>query len=269
MFAAAVMIAVSAYHLKRMQFVDEMRTALKFGLWTSLFASAATVLNGDQLGIAMVNTQPMKMAAAEALYTTTTEASFSIFTIGNLDGTQELFSVRIPYLLSFLSTHTFDGEVEGINNLQAQYEVLYGAGDYTPVIWITYWAFRLMIGMGLLATLVAVIGLWFSRKHVLEAPKWFWNAAIWAAPLPLVAMSIGWIFTEMGRQPWLVFSLMTTESGVSPGVTGIEVLVSLIGFTLIYGVLAVVEFKILLAAIRQGPVEAEVESDEQKMAVAY
>ena len=126
-----------------------------------------------------------------------------------------------------------------------------------------------MIGMGLLATLVAVIGLWFSRKHVLEAPKWFWNAAIWAAPLPLVAMSIGWIFTEMGRQPWLVFSLMTTESGVSPGVTGIEVLVSLIGFTLIYGVLAVVEFKILLAAIRQGPVEAEVESDEQKMAVAY
>ncbi len=269
MFAAAVMIAVSAYHLKRGQFVSEMRTSMKFGLWTSVFASAATVINGDSLGIAMVNTQPMKMAAAEALYETTKEASFSIFTIGNLDGTQELFSVRIPYLLSFLSTHTLDGEVEGINNLQAQYEVLYGPGEYSPVIWLTYWAFRLMIGMGLLSTIVALAGLWFSRKHLTEAPKWFYNTAIWAAPLPLIAMSIGWLFTEMGRQPWLVFSLMKTADGVSPGVTGLEVLVSLIGFTLIYGVLAVVELRILLQAIRKGPID-EVEAESaNKMAVAY
>lgn len=270
MVAAAVMIAVAAYHLKRSQFVVEMRSAMKFGLWTSLVASAATVLNGDQLGIAMVNTQPMKMAAAEALYNTTKEASFSIFTIGSLDGKEELFSVRIPYLLSFLSTHTLDGEVEGMNNLQAQYELLYGPGDYMPTVWITYWAFRLMIGMGLLSTLVAVVGLWLTRKQNLEVPKSFWSTAIWAAPLPLIAMSIGWIFTEMGRQPWLVFSLMKTEAGVSPGVTAIEVLVSLVGFTLIYGILAVVEFKILLKAIQAGPVEAiEEPTDQQKLAVAY
>lgn len=269
MFAAALMIAVAAYHLKRRQHVEEMRTAMKFGLWTSVVASLGTVINGDSLGIAMVNTQPMKMAAAEALYETTKEASFSIFTIGNLDGTQELFSVRIPYLLSFLSTHTFDGEVEGINNLQAQYEVLYGPGEYSPVIWLTYWSFRLMIGMGLMSTIVALAGLWFSRKHVTEAPKWFYNAAIWAAPLPLIAMSIGWLFTEMGRQPWLVFSLMKTADGVSPGVTGLEVLVSLIGFTAIYGVLAVVEFRILLEAIKKGPVEERSAEDSNKMAVAY
>jgi len=269
MFAAAMMIAVAAYHLKRRQHVEEMRTAMKFGLWTSVVASLGTVINGDSLGIAMVNTQPMKMAAAEALYETTKEASFSIFTIGNLDGTQELFSVRIPYLLSFLSTHTLDGEVEGINNLQAQYEVLYGPGEYSPVIWLTYWAFRFMIGMGLMSTIVALAGLWFSRKHVTEAPKWFYNAAIWAAPLPLIAMSIGWLFTEMGRQPWLVFSLMKTADGVSPGVTGLEVLVSLIGFTAIYGVLAVVEFRILLEAIKKGPVEDEAPQDSNKLAVAY
>ena len=248
----------------------EMRSAMKFGLWTSLVASAATVLNGDQLGIAMVNTQPMKMAAAEALYNTTKEASFSIFTIGSLDGKEELFSVRIPYLLSFLSTHTLDGEVEGMNNLQAQYELLYGPGNYMPTVWITYWAFRLMIGMGLLSTLVAVVGLWLTRKQNLEIPKSYWSTAIWAAPLPLIAMSIGWIFTEMGRQPWLVFSLMKTEAGVSPGVTAIEVLVSLVGFTLIYGILAVVEFKILLKAIQAGPVEATEEpTDKQQLAVAY
>jgi cytochrome d ubiquinol oxidase subunit I len=269
MFAAALIIAVSAYHLKRRQNVEEMRTAMKFGLWTSVVASLGTVINGDSLGIAMVHTQPMKMAAAEALYETTKEASFSIFTIGNLDGTQELFSVRIPYLLSFLSTHTLDGEVEGINNLQAQYELLYGPGEYSPVIWLTYWAFRLMIGMGLLSTIVAIAGLWFSRKHVTEAPKWFYNVAIWAAPLPLIAMSIGWLFTEMGRQPWLVFSLMKTADGVSPGVTGLEVLVSLIGFTAIYGVLAVVEFRILLEAIKKGPIEERATEDSNKMAVAY
>lgn len=271
MVASAVIIAATAYHLKRNQYVDEMRTGMKFGLWTSVIASIGTVVNGDSLGIAMVNTQPMKMAAAEALYNTTESASFSIFTIGNLDGTQELFSVRIPYLLSFLSTHTLNGEVEGINDLQAQYELLYGPGNYTPTIWLTYWAFRLMIGMGLLSTLVAAIGLWLTRKRAAEEPKWFYPVALWAAPLPLIAMSIGWLFTEMGRQPWLVFSLMRTEEGVSPGVTAIEVLVSLVGFTLIYGVLAVVEFKLLLAAIRQGPVDSESESEsaEQKLTVAY
>jgi cytochrome d ubiquinol oxidase subunit I len=269
MFASALMIAVSAYHLKRGQYEAEMRSSMKLGLWTSVVASAATVISGDSLGIAMVNTQPMKMAAAEALYETTREASFSIFTIGSLDGTQELFSLRIPYLLSFLSTHTLDGEVEGINDLQAQYEVLYGPGEYAPVIWLTYWSFRLMIGMGLLSTLVALLGLWLSRKKAPEAPKWFHNAAIWAAPLPLLAMSIGWLFTEMGRQPWVVFSLMKTADGVSPGVTGLEILVSLIGFTLIYGALAVVEFKILLEAIRKGPVEEAEPNPVSKMAVAY
>jgi cytochrome bd ubiquinol oxidase subunit I len=268
MFASALIIAVAAYHLKRRQFVDEMRAAMKVGLWGSVGSSLLTVINGDALGIAMVHTQPMKMAAAEALYETTTEASFSIFTIGSLDGAEEIFSVRIPYLLSFLSTHTFNGEVEGINNLQAQYELLYGPGDYAPVIWITYWAFRFMIGMGLMSTLVALVGLWFSRKHILEAPRWFYNAAIWAAPLPLLAMSVGWIFTEMGRQPWLVFGLMKTADGVSPGVTGLEVLISLIGFTVVYGILAAVELKILLAAIRQGPTK-EPEKQDDQMAVAY
>jgi cytochrome d ubiquinol oxidase subunit I len=270
MFAAAVIIAVTAYHLRRNQQIETMRTGMRVGLWTALFSGAGTVISGDSLGIAMVNTQPMKMAAAEALYDTTTEASFSIFTIGSLDGTQELFSVRIPYLLSFLSTHTLDGEVEGINDLQAQYEILYGAGDYAPVIWLTYWSFRLMIGFGMLSTLLAAVGLWYTRKRSNGVLMWFYPTAIWAAPLPLIAMSVGWIFTEMGRQPWVVFGLMRTEDGVSPGVSGLEVLISLIGFTVIYGVLAVVEFKILLKAIKAGaPEEDETDKDEQKLAVAY
>ncbi|WGD36420.1 cytochrome ubiquinol oxidase subunit I [Lysinibacter sp. HNR] len=272
MFAACVIAAVAAWHLLRKQHVETMRTALRFGLWTNIVGFVGVFLSGDQLGLAMVEAQPMKMAAAEGLYQTATgaDASFSLLTIGTPDGVQELFSIRIPYLLSFLSTHTFDGTVEGINDLQAQYtEMFCGAdsaltcpanGDFTPIIWVTYWAFRWMIGLGALAALISVVVLWFTRKNR-EVKPWVWRLAIWSAPLPLLASLVGWIFTEMGRQPWIVFGLMTTESGVSPGVTGVTVLISLIVFTLIYGGLAVVELALILRAAKEGPPKIEEPED--------
>jgi cytochrome d ubiquinol oxidase subunit I len=273
MFAGGVMVAVAAYHLKRKQYMDSMYTGLRVGLWSALLGGIGTVISGDGLGLAMVQTQPMKMAAAEALYRTSTgaNASFSLFSWGTPDGSSEIFSVRVPYLLSFLSTHTLNGTVEGLNNLQAQYVHLYGPGNYMPVIWITYWAFRWMIGLGMVAMLVAVVGLIATRKGRVELPKWTWNTAIWAAPIGLLAISIGWMFTEMGRQPWIVFSLMKTADGVSPGITGLDVLISIVVFTLIYGVLAVVEFGILRRAIAAGPdVLVENQADDaDKLTVAY
>jgi cytochrome d ubiquinol oxidase subunit I len=265
MVAAGLIVTVAAWHLSRNQHLDTMRPALKFGLWMMIIAGALTVFTGDSLGLAMVQTQPMKMAAAEAMYSTATgaDASFSVFTLGTPDGVSELFSIRIPYLLSFLSTHTFDGTVEGINDLQAQYVQLYGPGDYTPTIWITYWAFRWMIGLGLLHILTAFVGLVLTRQksafgaRILAGrwSKWIWKGAIWTFPLSLGAMIMGWVFTEMGRQPWLVFGLLKTADGVSPNVSGLEVLISLIAFTLIYGTLAVVEFKLIKKAAQTGPEE--------------
>lgn len=273
MFAGGVMIAVSAYHLKRKQYMDSMYTGLRFGLWASLLGGIGTVISGDGLGLAMVQTQPMKMAAAEALYKTSTgyDASFSLFSWGTPDGTSEIFSVRIPYLLSFLSTHSLNGTVEGLNDLQAQYVQLYGAGNYMPIIWLTYWSFRWMIGLGMLAMLVAVVGLILTRKGRVNLPTWTWNLSIWAAPLGVIAISIGWLFTEMGRQPWIVFSLMKTSAGVSPGITALDVLISIVVFTLIYGLLAVVEFRILRKAIDAGPdvLVAEENTDADQLTVAY
>lgn len=263
MVAAGLIITVSAWHLSRNQHLDTMRTSLKFGLWMMIIAGIGTVFFGDSLGIAMVNTQPMKMAAAEGLYTTATgaDASFSLFTLGTPDGKHELFSIRIPYLLSFLSTHTFDGTVEGLNNLQADYVAQFGPGDYMPIIWITYWSFRWMILLGMVHILVAVVGLFLTRKGRLPKNKWVWKAAIWSFPASLFAMLIGWVFTEMGRQPWLVFGLLKTEDGVSPNVSGVEVLISLVAFTLIYGILAVVEFKLIRKAAITGPAEPATADD--------
>ena len=273
MFAGGVIIAVAAYHLKRKQYMDSMYTGLRFGLWAALLGGIGTVISGDGLGLAMVQTQPMKMAAAEALYNTASgsNASFSLFSWGTPDGSSEIFSVRVPYLLSLLSTHSLNGTVEGLNDLQHQYVHLYGAGDYMPIIWLTYWAFRWMIGLGVLAMLVAVVGLIATRKGRVTLPNWTWNTAIWAAPLGVIAISVGWLFTEMGRQPWIVFSLMKTSAGVSPGITGLDVLISIVVFTLIYGILAVVEFKILRKAIDAGPdvLVAESTEDADKLTVAY
>nr|WP_218875961.1 MULTISPECIES: cytochrome ubiquinol oxidase subunit I [Leifsonia] len=265
MVSAGLIITVAAWHLSRNQHLETMRPALKFSLWMMVVAGIGTVLSGDQLGLAMVQTQPMKMAAAEALYKTSTgaDASFSIFTLGTPDGVHELFSIRVPYLLSFLSTHTLNGTVEGINDLQAQYVQLYGPGDYTPTIWITYWAFRWMIGLGMLHVLVAVVGLWLTRKGRMPTRQWQWKLAIWAMPLSLAAMIVGWIFTEMGRQPWIVFSLMKTADGVSPNTTGLEVLISIIAFTLVYGALAVVEFKLIKRAAQKGPAPVEEHLDDE------
>ncbi|WBM80167.1 cytochrome ubiquinol oxidase subunit I [Cryobacterium breve] len=264
MVSAGLIISVAAFHLYRKQHVDTMRPALKFGLWMMVISGALTTFFGDSLSLAMVKAQPMKMAAAEAMYHTATgaNASFSLFTLGTPDGVSELFSVRIPYLLSFLSTHTLDGTVEGINNLQDQYTTLYGPGDYTPMIWVTYWAFRWMIGLGIAHILVAVVGLWLTRKGRSPKATWIWKVAIWSFPFSLAAMSVGWIFTEMGRQPWLVFGLLKTQDGVSPNVTGLTILISLVAFTLVYGVLAVVEFRLITRAVRKGPEDAPVPDAE-------
>lgn len=264
MFAAGVVISVSAWHLARGQHFETMRISLKFGLWAMIFSTIGVVLTGDQLGLAMYAAQPMKMAAAEATFNTVCgyDASFSLFTLGTPDGSSELFSIRVPYLLSLLSTHTLDACVHGINDLNAEYATTFadsGLTDFTPILWATYWAFRWMIGLGMASALVAAAGLWFTRKGAKKPPaQWMWKIAIWSFPLSLGANIMGWVFTEMGRQPWLVFGLMTTRDGVSPGVGAIDVLISLIAFTAIYAALAVVEIRLIVKAAQKGP-----DTDEQ------
>ncbi|WP_020658969.1 cytochrome ubiquinol oxidase subunit I [Amycolatopsis benzoatilytica] len=261
---------ISAWQLKRKRSAEVFRPSMKIALVTVLVASLGVIVTGDLQARLMTQQQPMKMAAAEALYDTVSPASFSIFTIGSLDGKQEKFSVRVPGVLSFMATGHFDGKVEGINDLQAAEQQKFGPGDYRPDIPVTYWTFRLMIGLGFLCLLISVIGLWMFRRGRSPRARWFLPATTIALAFPFLANSVGWIFTEMGRQPWSVFGVLKTANSVSPAVPAWSVLTSMIVFTVLYGVLAIVDGVLMVRYAKAGPpppaAADEAESDEPRPA---
>ena len=273
--AGAFVAGIAMWRLIRRPDEDReaFRSALRLGAVTVLIAGVGTAVSGDFQAKIMTDVQPMKMAAAEALYDDAQPASFSILTIGSLSGNEEVFSIRIPRLLSFLAEGDPNAEVRGINDIQSEYEQTYGPGNYKPNIPVAYWTFRLMIGVGGLAVLAALWMLWATRKGRSPTSRWLLLTAVLLPFLPLLGNSFGWIFTEMGRQPWIVFGLMPTSAGVSPGTSVAEVITSMSVFTLLYGGLAVVEVGLLLKYIRAGLPKVEPtepgDSDERPMAFAY
>ncbi|MEO8687774.1 MAG: cytochrome ubiquinol oxidase subunit I [Solirubrobacteraceae bacterium] len=251
----ALIIGVSAWHLwrNRDREHDFFAVSLRWGLRGTLVAALATIVVGHFFAQWMTTVQPMKMAAAEALYETQDRAPLSLFAFGGLEKSPARLdaNIEVPRLLSFMATDSFDGRVQGLNDLQAEYERRYGPGDYVPILAITYWSFRIMIGLGLYLAALSAAGLWLLRRGR-AVGKWFTWAAVAGIFAPLVANSAGWMFTEVGRQPWVVQGLLKTTDGVSPLSSG-TLWVSLITFTLLYAALAVVELWLLLGVLRGGP----------------
>ncbi len=272
----AFIAGISAWLIIKKKDVEMARPTLKLGAITMILSFIVISVTGDYTAKIMTEQQPMKMAAAEALYETTSNAPLSLLTIGTLDGTRSVYQIDVPSVLSFMATGDVDGTVKGINDLQKEYEKTYGAGDYTPNIPIAYWGFRLMIGFGSIAFLFAALVLWQMRKGGLPHGKWFLPAMIATPFLPLLANSFGWIFTESARQPWAVFGLIKTEDGVSAVVSAGSVLFTMIVFTLLYGVLAFIEIGLTLKVIKNGPAtELDYEdpqlggSDSKPLVMAY
>jgi cytochrome d ubiquinol oxidase subunit I len=270
LMTGTMFVGISAYLLVKNKGAEVARATLKLGAMTVIVAGLLTAVTGDMDSKIMVQQQPMKMAAAEGLYNTESSAGFSLLTIGNLEGTRAVSEIKIPGLLSYLATGSFDGEVKGINDLQNQYVNTYGQGWYAPNIPTTYWTFRLMIGIGMLGMAYGIWALWVTRKGKVPTSKFFLTAAKVMPFLPLMAISFGWMFTEIGRQPWVVFGVLKTANGVSGAVTAGSVLFTMIGFTALYGALAVVEFGLFTKTIKQGPPETVVDpfdvdkSDDQR-----
>ncbi|MEY4231974.1 MAG: hypothetical protein RL144_174 [Actinomycetota bacterium] len=272
----AFIAGVSAYLIIKRKDLEMARGTFKLGAITMLISFVLVSVSGDVTARIMTEQQPMKMAAAEALYDTQANAPFSLLTIGTLDGSQSVFQIGIPSLLSFMSTGDFNGVVEGINDLEVMYDEKYGLGDYTPNVPLAYWSFRLMIGFGAIASLFVFVALWQMRRGGTPKGKWF-GPAMYSLPfLPLLANSFGWIFTETARQPWAVFGLIKTADGVSAVVSAGAVLFTMIVFTLLYGVLAFIEFGLIMKVIKNGPSE-EIDyedpqlggSEDKQLVMAY
>ena len=272
--AGAFVVAVSAWHMarpeRRAADVEVFARTVRIGLATVVLAGIAVTGSGHLQAQVMTKQQPMKMAAAEALCKTENGAGFSIFALGSINATCDTVkSLTIPGLLAFLSTNSPNGTVQGVDDLQAQMEARFGPGDYIPSLPITYWSFRLMIGLGMISVLAGLAGFWFYRRGRTPTSRWWVRAAVAGAIAPFLANAFGWIFTEMGRQPWIVAPNPTgnpavrlmTQAAVSPSVGAGSVLLSLIAFTLVYGALAVVELTLMLRYAKAGPLEEAAPTD--------
>jgi cytochrome d ubiquinol oxidase subunit I len=250
---AFFVIGISAYHLFRKNETDFFSRSFQIASLFGTLSILLVILVGHSQGQHMVKTQPMKMAAAEALWDSEDPASFSILSIVDEKQQKDIFSIRIPAVLSLLSYNRFSGEVKGINEIQAEYEALYGAGNYVPPITLTYWAFRVMVGAGFLMFFIAAFALYHVMRQMDLSKIKLLRFMPFAILLPYLANSAGWILTEVGRQPWVVYGYLKTADAYSPNVTAGMVLTSLIGFVLVYALLMVADIYLLAKFAKAGP----------------
>ncbi|RIV18041.1 cytochrome ubiquinol oxidase subunit I [Alicyclobacillaceae bacterium I2511] len=245
---------ISAYYILRGRskkiFMNSFKIAVSFGLVGSVLVAVV----GHEQAQHLVTAQPMKMAASEALWNTSAEhASWNLLAGIDQASHRNTFQVQVPYALSILAYNHPYGKVEGINQLQAQYVQKYGPGNYIPPVWITFYTFRIMVLAGVVMILLALYGVYLMLRDKLEGHRKYYKWMIWAIALPYIGNTTGWIMTEIGRQPWAVFGLLKTANGDSPTVGPALVWTTLIGFALVYGILAVVDVYLLVKNIKMGP----------------
>jgi cytochrome d ubiquinol oxidase subunit I len=269
---AAVMLAVSAWQLRHGGDKEVFTRSARLALVVMVPAILFTMLIGDELGVIEAKYQPMKIAAAEAQWTTCQPCSFSLFQIGggNNDHTPTQI-LAIPHLLSLLATNHWDGKVTGLDPLQSQYSKQYGPGYYVPNVFIQYWAMRVMAYAGVLVFVLSGWGLWLIRCRKLATSRRFLWVAIWAAVLPFLMNTAGWLLTESGRQPWIIQGIMLTKNGISPTVSTTWIWISLVIFILLYATLATVDLMLMLRYSREQlpPARAEDGIDAPIPAVRY
>ncbi len=248
-----VMLAISAWYLRKGKEVVAFTRTAKVALATLIPSIVLAMMVGSQLGIVETKYQPVKIAAAEAQWTTCEPCSFSLFQIGggNNDHTPSKI-IAIPHLLSLLATGSVDGKVVGLDELQRQSVAKYGPGNYIPNVFIQYWSMRLMAYVAGLIAILALWGAWLLHTGTLATSKWFLRVSVWAVVTPFVMNTAGWVLTENGRQPWIVQGLMKTVNANSPSVSSTDIWISLVVFVLIYIALGAADLILMLRYSRRG-----------------
>jgi cytochrome bd-type quinol oxidase subunit 1 len=250
---SVLMLAVSAWHLRRDSQVDVFRRTATLSLAVLVPTSIFAIMVGSHLGVVETTYQPMKIAAVEAQWETCQPCSFSLFQIGGYTSSNETPTkiIAVPHLLSLLATDSWNGKVVGLNELNTQYQQQYGPGDYVPNVFIAYWSMRVMAYLGTVVVLIALWGAWLLHRRRLDTSRLFLKVAAWAVVIPVLINTAGWVLTENGRQPWIVQGLMKTSEGVSPSVGAGTIWFSLITFTILYGALAVAAWVLMTRYARK------------------
>ena len=253
--ASIVVFGVACWHILRRRNVELFRKAAALALIFAVPATLLQVIVGNRFGEAVTNAQSMKIAASEAQWDTCQPCGFSVFQIGGFSpqDPNPSVSITIPRVLSYMATGSFSGKVQGLNQLQAEAQKKFGAGNYRPSVATAYWAMRVMAYLGVLMFLVAALGAYLYRRRKLESARWFLWTAVVTTAFPFIAASAGWVLTEMGRQPWIVQDLLKTEGAHSPSVGSSTIAVSIGVFALLYVALGIVDFMLMRRYARVDP----------------
>lgn len=240
---AFVVAGVSAWYLLRNKDADVHKRALSMSLWLILFAAPAQVIVGDIHGLNTFEHQPTKVAAMEGVWETQRGAPLLLFAWPDQDAQTNHFEVGIPRLASYILTHDWDGEVQGLNEVPR---------DEQPPVAIVFWAFRIMVGIGLLMLVFAIAGLALRRREAYTRTRWFLQGLRLMAVTPFIAVLAGWFVTEVGRAPWLIYEVMTHAEGLTPSLTGGMALFTLIGYVAVYSVVFAAGLYYLMRVLRVG-----------------
>jgi cytochrome d ubiquinol oxidase subunit I len=240
--SAFFVMGISAYHLLKKQHVDFFTKSFKTGLVFGLIFSVVLALEGDFHARHVTQTQPAKLAAMESLWETTDRAPIYLVALPDEKNEKNAIQIgAIPGLLSFLGHHDFDAEITGLKDFPK---------DERPPVFLTFVSFRLMVALGTYFILATIVG-FFLRNRLLEYPLYL-KVMMFSIPLPYVAVELGWILAEVGRQPWIVYGMMKTSDAVSPIATS-QVAASLVAFILVYGLLGSVGYYLIFKKAVKGP----------------
>lgn len=255
--AGFFVMAISAYHLIRESNREFFRASFKIAVICAFISALAVGGTGHIQAQYLAKAQPMKLAATEALWDSANPAPFAIYAAVDEQNKKNTTEIAVPGALSFLVYNNFAGEVKGLNDLQAEYAAKYGPGQYIPPVTPLFWSFRVMVAAGGWLVGIAAICALLLATNRLESQKFILKIALWTLPVPYIANSTGWLVTELGRQPWIVFGLLRVDQGVSPNVPAASILTSLIGFTLLYAVLIVAAVYLMSKFARRGPIDVD------------
>lgn len=239
-----VVVAVAAYFIRRNIFVDESRIMFSMTLWLLTILVPLQIIFGDLHGLNTLKYQPAKLAAIEAHWTPEKRAPLILFALPDEQNETNHAVIQIPLLGSLILAHDLDGEVPGLKQWSA---------DERPPVAIPFFSFRIMVGFGVIMLGIVVASLWFRYRRRLYKTQWFLRLCQYAAPIGFLAVIGGWVTTEVGRQPWTVYGVLRTAHSVSPSLTGTDVLLSFIGYMIVYLIIFPVGIILMTKIIRNGP----------------